>query len=165
MDLDSFLIWKIRISGGEGYKKVKTKLGPLFRDKFFGAPYKLGGRSKEEGFDCFSLIYCFHEQCGFDMPEGIDGVSATDYVDLWNKDEEDAKRVMWNYINAFTKPVPMGKMLPGDITVFRTPDDDIYPGIYVGNNMVAVATSDEGVVVNRLETFKLFAVRRWVNNG
>jgi len=142
----------------------KNKFGPLFRDKFFGAPYKLGGKSKEEGFDCFSFIYYFHKELGFDMPSGIDGVSAIDYSELWNSDEEAAKDVMWNYINTFTEPVQKEYMIVGDIVVIQCKKnnrDEFYPGIYLGNGLVGASFDDEGIKTLKYELFNIFTARRW----
>ena len=144
---------------------MNPKPAPLFRNEFFGAPYKVGGKSKEEGFDCFSFIYYLYEKMGFDMPDGIDGVSATDYVDLWESDEEAAKEVMWNYINSFSDLVPVGSMMLGDITILKVEDNFLYPGVYMGNSLVGLSEVDRGVVVYKLDIFELVAVRRWIGNG
>lgn len=144
---------------------MELKLGPLLRNKFLGAPYKLGGQSKREGFDCFSFIYCFYKELGFDMPDGIDGVSATDYMDLWERDEEAAKKVMWNYINTFTDLISISNMAFGDIVVIKLENGNLYPSIYGGNDKIVLSEMDRGIVVYSLDMFEFVGVRRWSSNG
>jgi len=137
----------------------------IFRDEFFGASYKLGGRSKLDGFDCFTFIYCFHEKRGFDMPNGINGITVDNYIDFWNKDKKSTKESMWSYINSFTEPVQITLMEPGDIVVIKDAQDEMYPGIFVGNGLIASVFADLGMQVCRLDSFSIIGVRRWVGNG
>jgi len=141
---------------------LKTnKPGPLFRDKFFGAPYKLCGKSKEEGFDCFSLIYHLQKDLGFDMPDGIDDVSATDYRDLWDTDEEIVKDAMWKYIYSFTDQISIGKVVFGDVIIFKSEGGEPYPGVFLGNGKIGACFSDAGVRVFSSEGLDLISARRF----
>ena len=144
---------------------MEPKLGILFRDEFFGASYKLCGQSKNEGFDCFSFIYCFYKRCGIDMPDGIDGINATDYKDLWENNEITIQNAMWNYIDTFTDSIPMSKMKFGDIVIIRIENKYLYPSIYVGNGKIALSELDKGVTVCSLDMFELVDVRRRENSG
>ncbi|WP_239057309.1 C40 family peptidase [Desulfovibrio sp. JC010] len=76
-----------------------------------GKPYKWGGASPKEGFDCSGLVWWVYRRHGIDVP-----------------------RVSWQQKNA-GKPVHRSRIQAGDIVLFRIPGGgkSLHTGIYSGN--------------------------------
>ncbi len=87
-----------------GYKVVQTASTQV------GKPYRLGGDTPREGFDCSGLIYWAYEQNGVRVP-----------------------RVTTSQAQAGVS-VKSSKLLPGDILVFRSKDSSsgLHTAIYAG---------------------------------
>ncbi len=75
-----------------------------------GKPYRLGGASPRQGFDCSGLIYWAYKNNGVNVPR-----RATDQL-----------RAGYS--------VSRDESLPGDIVVFRTGLRSLHTGIYTGGN-------------------------------
>ena len=73
-----------------------------------GKPYRLGGASPRQGFDCSGLIYWAYGKNGVKVP-----------------------RVTRDQLNAGRG---VSNPLPGDIVVFRTGRNSLHTGIYAGGN-------------------------------
>ena len=51
----------------QGLHSDHRKIALLWNSEFIDAPYKLGGMSKEEGYDCVSMIYCLLFRLGMNI--------------------------------------------------------------------------------------------------
>ncbi len=138
---------------------MKNKPGPLFRDKFFGAPYKSEGQSKEEGFDCLSLVGNYYRELGNEFPD------ISDLYHMYRDEPEVRKeffRRVWERIFKVTKEVPLGYIQAGDLLAFEARDFGDYPGIYLGNGVVGVTFLDKGVTVVRYDDLSVLQARRGI---
>jgi len=111
---------------------------------FWGAKYKYGGDSLEEGgFDCSGLVYHCYGMAGYRL-ERVAAQQAKQGVE-----------------------VPPEELWPGDVLCFKTSGDYVgHVGIYVGNNHYIHAMGEAyGVVVTSLDNPDLkrtFTARRYV---
>ena len=135
---------------------MNLKLGPLFRDKFFGAPYKLGGQSKEEGFDCASFVDNYYKELGNEFPDLSDLYSI-----IHAGKSEKARELLWRRLFKVTESIPLGYVQPGDLVVFEVEDFGDYPGIYLGNGIVGACFTDRGVTTVKYDSLNVIQVRRW----
>ena len=133
-------------------KKYPSK---IFRDKFFGAPYKFGGQSKEEGFDCLSCVENFYKELGKNVP------SFADLYSVYENDFVKAKRSMWRRIFKSSKETTIDKAIPGDLVIFKHLDFGNYPSIFLGNGNIGASFSDKGVVVLDMRDLDIVSVRSW----
>ena len=112
--------------------------------KFWGAKYKYGGDSLEEGgFDCSGLVYHCYGMAGYSL-ERVAAQQAKQGVE-----------------------VPPEELWPGDVLCFKTSGNYVgHVGIYLGEGYYIHAMGEEyGVVVNSLEDPYLkrtFTARRFV---
>lgn len=97
---------------------------------FLGTPYRFGGATPEEGFDCSGYVaYVFSKSVGLALP---------------------------HFTGAQIKkgrPVPSRQLLPADLVFFRIDSrQPLHVGIYVGGNRFIHAPSEDGEVrVERLD--------------
>lgn len=97
---------------------------------YLGTPYRFGGATPEEGFDCSGYVaYVFSRSVGLDLP---------------------------HYTGAQIKkgrPVPDRRLLPADLVFFRIDRrQPLHVGIYLGENRFIHAPSRNGEVsVERLD--------------
>lgn len=108
-----------------GFKVVQTASTQV------GKPYRLGGETPREGFDCSGLIYWAYEQNGVRVP-----------------------RVTSSQAQAGVS-VKRTKFLPGDILVFRSKDSSsgLHTAIYAGQGkFIHSPNSRAKVRIERLET-------------
>jgi cell wall-associated NlpC family hydrolase len=119
------------------YDIVDTAIGVM------GEPYKWGGTSTDEGFDCSGLVYYAYAAHGVTVPRV-------------SREQAGAGRSV---------PRDVAKLLPGDILVFASNGSVNHVGLYVGNGRFIHATSSGGVKVSELETadpYNRWWVERWV---
>jgi cell wall-associated NlpC family hydrolase len=82
----------------------------LLADAQIGRPYRWGGRSPEQGFDCSGLVHWAYARVGVDLPRVV----------------RDQQRV--------GRPVPEGDLAPGDLVFFSIEGGRIsHVGVYVGD--------------------------------
>ncbi len=108
-----------------GFKVVQTASTQV------GKPYRLGGESPREGFDCSGLIYWAYEQNGVRVP-----------------------RVTTKQAKAGVSVLRI-KLLPGDILVFRSRDSSsgLHTALYIGQGkFIHSPNSRSKVRIEKLET-------------
>lgn len=108
-----------------------------------GTPYKWGGESAEEGFDCSGLIQYAYAAHGFNLPRRS--------VDQARQGEKVEKEV--------------GSLQPGDILAFSNAGGPVtHVGLYLGDSRFIHSASD-GVQISRLSPDDVYGrwwYRRWV---
>ena len=123
--------------------RVRDRPGPAFtgrepaRDRvvktathFLGTPYRFGGATPEEGFDCSGYVaYVFSKSVGLTLPH---------YTGAQIREGQ---------------PVPSNRLLPADLVFFRIGErQPLHVGIYLGENRFIHAPSRDGQVsVERLD--------------
>ncbi len=74
-----------------------------------GIPYKYGGHSPDEGFDCSGLVFYAHRSHGIDVPRTAQGLYRA------------------------AAPIPQDQLSPGDLMFFKTRGKRVsHVGFYVG---------------------------------
>jgi len=127
----------------------------VFRDRFFGAPYKFGGQSKEDGFDCLSFTKNYYEELGKEVP------IFADLYPMYKDNPAKVKRLMWKRLFKCTVEVPINQIQPGDLIIFKHEEFGSYPGIWLGNGNLGASFSDTGVTVVNSVGVELLSARRW----
>ena len=107
-----------------------------------GCPYKVHGRSIEEGFDCYGVDIEVYKIHGMYLPD-IDYDNPEQYEDVF---EEMHGKVEYEKID---NPQILC------IIVFRVRGESTHTGIYLGDGLFIHATKDKGVRAEPLH--------RWIN--
>lgn len=122
-----------------GARVVETALAVM------GEPYRWGGNSSDDGFDCSGLVWYAYASHGFDIPR-------------MSRDQARAG-----------SPVPpeAARLRKGDILLFSdAPGRVTHVGLYVGDARFIHSTTSGGVTVSSLEpgtdTYEGWWVQRWV---
>lgn len=142
--------------------------GPIL-SKFVGAPFKIGGRDKNEGFDSFSFFYLLYKERGYSVPFSFDFVGASDvnfdnYAELWEKDPQRIDSLIWSYILGVTEPVDnLGYMQCGDLVVVEDGSEDYHICIWAGNDALVIALVGYGVHVIDRRYFRVVEGRKWAS--
>lgn len=110
-----------------------------------GEPYRWGGTSTDEGFDCSGLVWYAYRSHGVDIPRV-------------SRDQARAGRPV---------PAQIGRLASGDILLFSDrPGVVTHVGLYIGDGRFIHATSSGGVQVGALDDpgdpNDLWWRRRWV---
>ncbi|MGH8550544.1 MAG: C40 family peptidase [Methylococcales bacterium] len=105
-----------------------------------GKPYRWGGKSPGNGFDCSGLVFFTHRQAGLNVPR------------MSNSQLSEAKKVSVQDIQ------------PGDLVFFRIDSDTSHVGIYIGGNEFIHAPSD-GRKVSRESLDSLYWYNRLIAVG
>ncbi|HWP94362.1 MAG TPA: C40 family peptidase [Gammaproteobacteria bacterium] len=95
----------------------------IFAERYVGTPYRFGGATPEEGFDCSGLVRYVHARVGLDLPrEALEQFRAA-------------------------RPVTERDLAPGDLVFFRIDGNTVsHVGIYVGSGRFVHAPSEGGAV-------------------
>lgn len=129
--------------------------------RLIGAPYKLGGQSKDDGFDCLSFIVNANKERGLPIPESYKGITLDSYADLWNKDRNEAKKILMDFIYDHTTETTFGYIEVGDIAIMAI-NKEVVPTFWCGNNKIAVMVNNIGA---RLVDYRIgipLAFRKWI---
>ena len=120
------------------YDIVDTAIGVM------GEPYRWGGTSTDDGFDCSGLVYYAYTSHGVTVPRV-------------SRDQASAGRSV---------PRDVATLEPGDILLFANGGSNVsHVGLYVGNGRFIHATSSGGVKVSELEAsdaYNRWWLERWV---
>ena len=106
-----------------------------------GKPYRYGGSSPQNGFDCSGLVYWSYGQHGIQVPRTTTGQARAGTA------------------------ISRSNLIPGDIVVFREPSapNQLHTGIYTGNNNFVHSPNRRGSV--RIESLNASHWRRTFING
>jgi cell wall-associated NlpC family hydrolase len=104
-----------------------------------GRGYKIHGRTKEEGFDCWGLVLELYKREGITLPDPcyFDTEVATN------------KRVLEG-LEATIPNIKLDTPEPGCIIEFKIFGEPSHVGIYIGNNDFIHSSQNTGVVVDKL---------------
>ena len=135
--------------------------------KYLGARYKLGGWSKEEGMDCFSVIISIMRDMGAPLTDDIDmdGINTSNYVEKFKKDNESLMRAFKKFARHMGTQLEPSQVLTGDIIIVipeRGERRSEFVGIYGGNDKVITASPFLGVVGMNLRYYKIVEVYRFM---
>lgn len=104
-------------SGYQGSSLVKVT------ERQIGIPYRFGGSSPKQGFDCSGLVFYAHKQLGISVP-----------------------RTSSEQFQA-SSPVKSGDLRPGDLLFYRTQGQKVsHVGVYVGGRRFLHAPNSGGRV-------------------
>ncbi len=148
--------------GGERFLNTvtyKLRMAEVVGD-FIGAPYKLGGRSRHEGFDCLSLVLAMGEKLGFDVPDSFDGFDYDSYPELWLSDESKAKRIMIRLVSELGSKIEPHLAFAPDILVLGL-EEDVLVGVHVGKDLFISAFVNAGVDFDNIRKYDIVGVYRW----
>ena len=148
--------------GGAGILGMKTrpKLVEIIR-KYTGAPYKLGGSSIEEGYDCFSLVLTLGEEFGVTIPDAFKGQTMETYGELWLNEPEKAKQVMLDLFGELCEEKSIGNAFALDVLILED-SEGMSVGVHAGGGLLITVFTDRGVQLTNINNFKVKGVYRWV---
>ena len=106
-----------------------------------GCPYKVHGRSKEEGFDCYGIDIEVLKRGGIDIPD-IDYEHPEEYESVFL---EMLKRVEYRKVN---KPKKL------TVIVFKVRGEPTHTGIYLGEGLFIHSTKNVGVIIEPLHRWE-----------
>lgn len=131
--------------------------------KYGNVTYKLGGKSVEEGLDCFGLFLLVGKDLGIKFPKKYKNINVSSYSKLWLEDEERTKKLMVGFLESTTDKIELHQLMPKDVLLISVRGSDIpLIGLFCGNNLVLTALIDLGVSLYNLEMFRIRGVYRWV---
>ena len=120
---------------------VKSEKIVRVAESMIGRPYKYGGKSPRNGFDCSGLVYYSHLKNGIDLPR-------TSYAQY-----------------KATQPVPRKALRRGDLLFFRVSSRKVsHVGIYLGDNLFVHAPSS-GKEVSVAELDSPYWSKRFIRGG
>jgi cell wall-associated NlpC family hydrolase len=128
--------------------------------KYVGSPYKLGGWSRESGFDCVSLIVTILNDYGINPPMKFEGLNNKSYAALWTGNKQKAKSVLFRYLLGLGSEVKTCFAFTGDI-IFISGNGKLTAGIHGGNDLVLSAFTDRGVALANLQAYSIERAIRW----
>jgi len=132
--------------------------------KYVGAPYKLGGWSVEEGFDCISLIVTIGEDIGLEMPKNFGGYDRSNYMKIWMEEPSKAKELMLEFVASLGREIKPNFSSAWDLLVIvnkKSPTSFVV-GINAGNGLILSAFTDIGVDLIPSKSVEIRRAYRWV---
>ena len=106
-----------------------------------GVPYKIHGRSKEEGFDCFGIDIEVYKRNGKYLPD-VNYEHPEEYENVFL---EEQGKVRYEKVDNAVELC---------IIVFRVRGEPRHTGVYLGNGLFIHSTKDKGVIVEPLHRWE-----------
>ena len=128
---------------------------------FRGSPYKLGGKSRDEGYDCVSLILAFMRKYDVPIPNELDGMTEETYPAFWKMNVRKSEKTLVRLLNVLGDEV-RDFPLPGDLLLLWRGRLSVV-GILVGQNLFLSAFTDDGVQTASLSGYVIKRAFRWAN--
>lgn len=132
--------------------------------KYVGAPFKIGGRSRDDGFDCFSLAFTLARDLGKDPPAILGDLNLENYADLYARDPDAAVDALVKYAETYLEEVPPARAFVGDLLILRRGGGRRFAALHAGNDFIISAFENVGVSIAKLRTFKVEKVFKWATN-
>jgi len=105
--------------------------------------------------DCFKMIYEYMKT-SMDVPTTFRGLTAENYVDLYNQDPEKAIEEMIAFFESTLTEKKPYQFLTGDVLILEYEKEHaIFPGIFLSNINVIVVTIKDGVRLAPLNAYKI----------
>ena len=136
-------------------------------NSFIGIPYKLRGRSKKDGLDCYGIIKEFYKEC-FNIKLSL-------FSPIENQDPFEKNMVEYNEDANFKSVDIGGSFHKGDLLTFileRPKGDNVikmfHVGLYLGDGLMLHTKEGTGSSIERFESYsgkRFFSgALRYVNN-
>jgi len=120
----------------QGKLSLEHRLAEMWNKEFLGAPYKIGGMTKEEGFDCISLTYTLLCRLGADIKPFWNNVDITNY---WvNYDLE----LIPTWIRTLGVPIKVEFRQAGDILLCQLTNKQWLASIFLGGTNCAIVNGE-----------------------
>jgi len=134
--------------------------------KYVGTPYKLGGWSREEGFDCLSLMLSIADDRGIEVPEEFEGVTRETYAELWETNKKKAERLLFKFAASLGQEIPPHRAFAGDLLIAKSKaDGSLVLAIHAGQSLMLSAFTDTGVDLVGLDHYEIKKAYKWVNRS
>lgn len=116
--------------------RLQHKITELWNSEYLGAKYALGGMTKEEGYDCFSLVWTILCKLGADIKPYWKDYDITNYwVDY---DLE----LLPKWFKTLGAVVDKEFRSPGDVFLCKLLNGQWLVSIYLGPDICAVANGE-----------------------
>jgi cell wall-associated NlpC family hydrolase len=115
-----------------------------------GKPYKLGGCSPSDGYDCFQIIIKYLASRGISLPSdfGKEGVTLENYPAEYSKDPERVMQLAVECFSEIMQSININAAFVGDLIVYRVKDESgVCFGIDAGNGNMLIANSEYGTIL------------------
>lgn len=129
--------------------------------KYVGAPFRIGGQSRAEGFDCWTVCFCIARDLGKDPPEVMGELTLDNYSALYESDEQAAIDAMIQYCEKNLTEIPPTQAFVGDLMIMKDNKGSRFAALHAGNDFIISSFENLGVSIAKLRTFKTDRVFKW----
>lgn len=150
-----------------GKKTLHQRLADLWREKYMDAPYKLGGQSKEEGFDCLSLILYMLWDIGADIPPfwSPQPRYACEYpvrragdIDITNYWQDYDLELLPEWFRTLGEEININFRTAGDLLLCRLKNGQWMISMYLGNEHCTIVSGE----IDRVAVCPFSLLKPWV---
>lgn len=107
-----------------------------------GSKFKIHGRNKEEGFDCWGVVLEVYKFDGITLPDPI-------------YDNFDNNEAVYEELMSSLNPVKIERPKIKSIILFESEGILQHVGVYLGSGMFIHSTKDKGVLIEPLHRWKI----------
>jgi len=124
----------------QGKLSTEHRLAEIWNAEFIDAPYKLGGLSREEGYDCVSLTYALLCHLGADIKPYWGDIDITNYWIDYNLE------LISEWVKTLGQEITVEFRQGGDILLCHLPNGQWFSSVYLGSEHCAIVNGDIGKV-------------------
>lgn len=134
--------------------RLQTRISTRWNEQYIDAPFRLGGMTKEEGYDCVSMIYTMLCRLGADIrPYWGQTLDITNYWQPYRP------WLIPGWIRSLGESVPVSFRRPGDILLCYFRNVGHWGGvIYLGNEICGIVNGE----INRVGCCPFKMIKPWV---
>ncbi|MBU1151981.1 C40 family peptidase [Patescibacteria group bacterium] len=109
-------------------------IADIWNKYYLDAPYKVGCQSREEGYDCVSLVFTFYEKLGIDI-EQYGKINRKNYLQYWDGSVEDTE-LLKIWAESLGEKINKAYRSAGDLLVcYFEKNKQWFLSIYLGNEL------------------------------
>lgn len=122
-------------------RPLQHRISDLWKAEYLDASYKLGGMTKKEGYDCFSLVYTMLCKLGYELKPYWGALDITNY---WIDYDLNLLSGWFNSIGGET--VNANYRIAGDILLCKLANDQILLSVYLGPDICSFVNGETNKV-------------------
>jgi cell wall-associated NlpC family hydrolase len=116
------------------------RLAEIWLADYLGAPYRLGGMSRQEGYDCLSLVFTLLCRLGADLKPFWGERDITNYWIDYDLEQ------LPEWVRSLGEEIDVRRRQPGDVLLCLLADGQWHASVFLGQGLCTLVNGSTGTI-------------------